>query len=269
MKKKILTSLLNENFDFNLFMFSLQILIFYLQKENENKDSSISEILRKIKDKSIYNISNDVKDFFNNDDNQCFKINNLLYVYEYIEQFCYNQIEENVDIEYKKEINDELKNQINKYFDDKKNEKDPLITKVVLASAVRKFISRYLSGKRMDNDIKSDAELFLFIPAKYELWPKKCFSDELSEKFDIEIYGLMGQVKITVAQSVSLYHFLGDDNALYQFKDNVDNKKNAGPADNAGGNVIAKGVANDESDDEEIKNKKKKKKKKNNVKDVY
>ena len=24
----------------------------------------------------------------------------------------------------------------------------------------------------MDNDIKSDAELFLFISAKYELWPK-------------------------------------------------------------------------------------------------
>jgi hypothetical protein len=253
-------------------MFSLQFLIFYLQKEKEYKDSSISEILSKIKDKSIYNISNDVKDFFNNDDNKCFKINNLLYVYEYIEKFCYNQIEDNVDIEYKKEINDELKNQINKYFDDKKGEKDTLITKEVLASAVRKFISRYLSGKRMDNDIKSDAELFLFIPAKYELWPKKCFSDELSEKFDIEIYGLMGQVKITVAQSVSLYHFLGDDNALYQFKENADNKKNAGPADNAGGNIIAKNKVNDESDDEDNKIKRGRnvrRKKKNNVRDDY
>ena len=99
----------------------------------------MSEVLRKIKDKSIYNISNDVKDFFNNDDNQCFKINNLLYVYEYIEQFCYNQIEDNVDIEYKKEINDELKNQINKYFDDKKGDKNVLITKVILISAVTKI----------------------------------------------------------------------------------------------------------------------------------
>ncbi len=60
----------------------------------------------------------------------------------------------------------------------------------------------------MDNDIKSDAELFLFIPAKYELWPKKFFSDELSDKFDEEIHDLMRKIKISVAQSVSFYHFL-------------------------------------------------------------
>jgi len=78
--------------------------------------------------KSIYNISNDVKDFFNNEDNKCFKINNLLYVYEYFEELCYNQIEENVDIEYKKEIYDELKKQINDYFINKKDE-NLLITK--------------------------------------------------------------------------------------------------------------------------------------------
>ena len=127
----------------------------------------------------------------------------------------------------------------------------------------------------MDNDIKSDAELFLFIPAKYELWPKNFFSDdETSNKFDEEIYGLMAQVKISVAQSVMLYHFLGDDNALYQFKDNADNKKNAVAGDNAGGNINAKNMANDESDDEDNKNKKagkkvKNKKKKNNVRDDY
>ncbi len=274
-EKKILTSLLNERHDFNLFMFSLQILIFYLQKENENKDSSMNDVLRKIKDKSIYNISNDVKDFFNNEDNQCFKINNLLYVYEYIEQFCYNQIEDNVDMEYKKEINDELKAQINKYFDDKKNDKNILITKVILASAVRKFISRYLSGKRMDNDIKSDAELLLFIPAKYELWPKNFFSDESSDKFDEEIYGLMTQVKISVAQSVMLYHFLGDDNALYQFKDNADNKKNAVAVGGKDNNVM-KVAKNDESDDENLnnnrgrgRNRERKKIKKAKVKDQY
>ena len=267
-EKKILTSLLNEKHDFNLFMFSLQILIFYLQKENENKDCSMSEVLRKIKDKSIYNISNDVKDFFNNDDNQCFKINNLLYVYEYIEQFCYNQIEDNVDGEYKKEIDKELKEKIPKYFAKEKI----LITKVILASAVRKFISRYLSGKRMDNDIKADAELFLFIPAKYELWPKD-YPDK--EEFDTEIYGLMGEFNVTVAQSVHFYHALGDDNALYQAKDKADNKKNAPAVNNVGGgnNNMANEGNGDASDDENNKKpgkkKEPKKKKKAKVKDVY
>jgi hypothetical protein len=211
-EKKILIKLLNEQHDFNLFMFSLQILIFYLQKENENNDSAISEILKKINHKSIYNISEDVKEFFNNKKNKCFKINNLLYVYEYIEQFCYNQIEDNVDIEYKQEINEELKIKINDYFINEKEQKF-LITKIILASAVRKFISRYLSGKRLDNDVKSDAQLFLFLPEKYELWPKD-YPDK--EEFDTEKFNLMNSLNVTVSQSVSFYHILGKDTILYQ-----------------------------------------------------
>ena len=241
-EKKILISLLNEKHDFNLFMFSIQFLIFYLQKENENKDSSMSDFLNKIKDKSIYNISNDVKDFFEN--NKCFKINNLLYVYENIEKFCYNKIEENVDIEYKKEINNELKNKINQYFKNLEN-KNILITKKILASAVRKFISRYLSGKRMENYFKEDADLFLFIQAKYELWPKD-YPEK--EEFDEEIYNLKESLNVKVAQSVKFYHFLDSDNIL----DNIFDNKN---------NINEEKY---ESDDENKKKGGKKKKKKKN-----
>jgi len=68
----------------------------------------------------------------------------------------------------------------------------------------------------MDKDIKADAELFLFIPAKYDLWPKD-YPDK--EEFDNEIYDLMDKCKDTVAQSVQFYHVLCNDNIVYQKKD--------------------------------------------------
>ena len=85
----------------------------------------------------------------------------------------------------------------------------------------------------------------------------------------------MTQVKISVAQSVMLYHFLGDDNALYQFKDNADNKKNAVAVGGKDNNVM-KVAKNDESDDENLnnnrgrgRNRERKKIKKAKVKDQY
>ena len=72
----------------------------------------------------------------------------------------------------------------------------------------------------------------------------------------------MGQIKISVAQSVNLYHLLGEDNALYQFKENAENKKNDVAADNVGKNINDKNMANNESNNEKIKKRRGKKDKK-------
>ena len=54
---------------------------------------------------------------------------------------------------------------------------------MLLATIVRRFISRRLSGKRGDNEIKDDDNLLYIIQTKEEFWPKEIIQDP---KFKIE-----------------------------------------------------------------------------------
>ncbi len=176
-EKAVLNSFLQENHDFNQIMFSIQLLIFYLSKENENKEKSLNEILLKIP--SYVQVSPELKSFINR--NEIFKLKHLLTIYEYIERLCYNQIEENVVIDFHIDISPEKKEIIENYY--KELKPDSYITRKILADAIRKFVSRFLSGKRQEMDINGEGDLFLFIPYKTELWPKN-FTEE--NKFDVE-----------------------------------------------------------------------------------
>ena len=201
-EKAALNSFLQENHDFNQIMFSIQLLIFYLSKENENKEKSLNEILSKIP--SYVQINQDLKSFLNR--NELFKLKHLLAIYEYIERLCYNQIEENVIADYHIEVSKETKEIIENYY--KEISPDSIITRKILADAVRKFVSRFLTGKRQEMDINGDVDIFLFI-SKNELWPRN-FTDD--NKFEIEfskiqdIFNAKGKIKVN--QAVKLYRIL-------------------------------------------------------------
>ena len=201
-EKATLNSFLQENHDFNQIMFSIQLLIFYLSKENENKEKSLNEILIKIP--NYVQVNQDLKSFINR--NETFKLKHLLTIYEYIERLCYNQIEENVVMDYHMEIAPETKEIIENYY--KEFPQDSIITRKILADAVRKFVSRFLTGKRQEMDINGDGNLFLFIP-KNELWPKNFIDDD---KFDIELGVIQDKFNskgiIKVNQAVKLYRIL-------------------------------------------------------------
>ena len=225
-EKVILNSFLQENHDFNQIMFSIQLLIFYLSKENENINKSLKEILLKIP--NYVQISSELKEFINK--YEIFKLKNLLAIYEYIERLCYDQIEENVLIELRVDISPESTEIIENYF--KELPQDSIITKNILADAIRKFISRFLTGKRMEMDIKEDGDLFLFIPYKTEFWPKN-FTDKIN--FDIEIaliqekFNSKGTIKVN--QAVKLYRILTPEAPISQEvapgnKNNEKNKEN-------------------------------------------
>ena len=115
-EKKILYDFSQERRDYNNFMFSLQLLIFYLKNENYNPDYSIKEAINNIPD--YVNIGDDCKEFFKN--NPDFKLNSLISVFEYIELLCYPQILENVNDDYKIDIEQEEIDKINTYFNDEK-----------------------------------------------------------------------------------------------------------------------------------------------------
>ncbi len=202
-EKAILNSYLQENHDFNQIMFSIQLLIFYLSKENENIEKSLNEILSKIP--SYVQINQELKSFINR--NEIIKLKYLLTIYEYIERLCYNQIEENVVLDFLIDIPPEKKEIIENYY--KELPENSIVTRKILVDAVRKFVSRFLTGKRQEMDINSEGDLFLFIPYKSELWPKNVINDN---RFDIELATIQekfnAKEKIKVNQSVNFIGYL-------------------------------------------------------------
>ena len=189
-------------------MFSIQLLIFYLKNENYKPDFTIKEAINNIPD--YINISDDCKVFFDNNPN--FKLNSLISIFEYIELLCYPQILENVNDDYKIDIKQEEIDKIN-------NENGKLISKILFATPVRRFISRYLSGKRGENDIKEDDNLLDYLECKEELWDKDLINNH---KFEEEIKTMKNSLSINVNQAIKLYDILGGDIELLDHKKEIE-----------------------------------------------
>ena len=105
---------------------------------------------------------------------------------------------------YKKDIEEEKRNEILKLFEDKKFK---LITKVNLASACRKFISRYLTSSRKDDDFNDENDLSDQL-TRYEFWSKEIFEkeDDLTKELNY-----LKNLQITVGQCFELYNLMGCD----------------------------------------------------------
>ena len=87
------------------------------------------------------------------------------------------------------------------------NKKFKLITKNSLATACRRFISRYLVGLRYDTDYDCDEDLSIYL-TRNEFWPNEYFKEEktLCEEID-----LLKNERIKVGQCYALYKLLGGD----------------------------------------------------------
>ena len=84
-----------------------------------------------------------------------------------------------------------------------------------MSIAIRRYVSRYLSGKRGENEINERNNLKYYL-SKQELW------DEIgiiyNDKFDIELNLLFDEdgspSMVCVGQATKLYEFLGGDKSL-------------------------------------------------------
>ena len=77
-----------------------------------------------------------------------------------------------------------------------------------LAGAIRKFISRYLAGKRSQSEIGEDKMLFDYL-IRVDLWVRNIDDP----KFEKEFFEL-SKFKITVGEGKDFYDKLGGDNEL-------------------------------------------------------
>ena len=160
-EKEILYNFFQKETNIN-FLFTLQFLINYLKNENYKSDLSISEII--YENSKFISIEDKYKIFFESYKN--FKLINFISIYEYIEFLCFPILIENVDISYKLKIDEEEKNKLDEYF---KNNNIILISKELLLKSIRKFISRFLTGKRINRNIKDDENILYYLKEKEDL----------------------------------------------------------------------------------------------------
>ena len=189
---------LNQNFSKDI-LSSCSILIDFIQKENYNKNKPISKVIGKLPEYILLNFNELLKSFFienseeeinENSDFVMFSINTLIEIYNLIELICWNQFKENLNIQYQMHLKDDIKKAIKEYLDNAITENN-IIKKQDIANAVRRLISRYLSGKRGDSDISEYRPLSEQI-TRADLWRAELTDND---NFNNEIYGIFEGIK--------------------------------------------------------------------------
>ncbi len=93
-----------------------------------------------------------------------FTVFNLFSVYEYFELFCYDDCKNNTVNNYKVSIPKDKVLKLNQYFENKeKKGKGYLITKLILSTSVRNFISRFLTVKINTPEVNPSSKLFIYM----------------------------------------------------------------------------------------------------------
>ena len=238
-------------------LFSLQILIDIILENNIDKNELISNVI----EENIENENNEIlKELFNSDkDKKLFTINTLINVYNIFEIICWEKIKDTLINSYQMKLNDNIKENINKFFKKEKELNDnlnnpKLITKRNLSTAIRRFISRYLSGKR-DEEINEKNSLMPYL-RKQELWDIYGFVD--NEEFEVELTEIFSEdgnnSSVYVGHATNLYEFLGGDkDLLKEYFSKFELNKNK-DKDNNNNEIRDNKIIDNEKENNEINN---------------
>ena len=209
----------NKNIKLSEFLFDLQKLIYFIQEENYQNEYSINDIVKKMP--SIIHLGK-INQFLKKnsiigkDKNSLFTVNSLIDFYNLFEHLCWDEIKVNINNEYKKKLGEEEKQKIRNYFDNLNQ--NCIINQLNLSTAIRRYISKYLSGLTNDFD-KYETNLLIPELTREDLWE---YSFVFHPNFYEEIDKIEKQFKITIGCALDLYDILGGDNiVLTQIKNSV------------------------------------------------
>ena len=197
---------------------SLQILMNEIIKENYEKTHLIYKIIENLPEYIILNphLVKMFKNSFEFGDLQMFSIDSLVSIFEHFEALCWNSIKKNILLDYKLEVSEETKKYVIDYFETNKD-KEKMININNFTKALRQLISRSLAGSREETDIKTDAELKLYL-GREDLWPKQFIGND---DFIGEIF-MICKDDIIIGNCFDLYNILDGDGILNHelYKDN-------------------------------------------------
>ena len=201
----------NVNFDIKGFLFSIQILIDIILDNSYDENKTLFSIVENLENLDnldllkhfISSISNNTND---NQKDNFFTIDCLIDLMDVIQLFCWEKIRKTLSEKFLRKIDDNIKEKLDKYFENKNNDKNNFkICKLDLCTAIRRYISRYLSGKSDEiYDPKNELKIFLI---NVELW-QNIDDINLVEK---EINKMFNDIKVELSQAVDLYDYLGGD----------------------------------------------------------
>ena len=189
----------NKSNDLQKILFSIQLLIYYLTQDVKSGKEEINSI---IKDLPKYvTLTKECISFFEDQD---FKVCELTAIYSYFELLCFKTIEENLNEYYKTQIDEKIKENILKEFE---NGNKKIVNKINLSTACRKLISRYLVSARNDTDLSEKNKLFDYL-LREELWSKEDWKNNDLIQNELEF---LNYNDIIVGQCYELYNLLGGD----------------------------------------------------------
>ena len=176
-----------------------EIKLFF--REEQNNKNEINDKKDKKDSNSIY-----------------FRINTLISIFEIFEHLCWDSYKDNLVGDYLQKIDDVWGKKMIDFFNKVQYNPDKMIKKITFCTALRRFISRYLAGKRGENEINENNTLANEI-LRPELW-KPFFTE--SESFEVEMAEIMSVMTdefdgtLKVGQALELYNLLGGDNKLLE-----------------------------------------------------
>ena len=215
-EKKLIFDLIKQNKNDKFYSdiyFSLQVILDKLIKENFDPKKLIYQIITSFP--PYLSINEKLKKFLNstyenNSSEKLFSIDSLISIFEIFEALCWDMIKNEINPDYKLDIDEETKQGLLTYFEENNN-KEKLINKKSLTSALRKLLSRYLIGERQDL-FKNDLQLRLILPQE-QFWEQNLIDND---DFCYELGNILAE-KITVGHSFELFNILDGDNLLNKY----------------------------------------------------
>ena len=182
----------------------MQILIYYLTEKNIIKENET--IINVIYDTPYYlKFSYDFYKFFINEGKN-FTLNNIVDLFCFFEQLCFNDLVKTLQNEYRALIPEDIKNKIIEKLIKNPDKEDKIPIKS-LGTATRRLISRYLAGKMQVTDIKEDRPLANDL-SREEFWDEKIGK---LEKLEDILVDKLKDFKLTVGQAYEFYNLIGEE----------------------------------------------------------
>ena len=191
--------------DFKEILGSLQVLLFLLTetlllKEDEKIYKIIENTHQYIK------ISDDCKKFFNNEGKEI-SISQLMDVFFIFEHLCFEDLSKTLQLDYKIEIDEKIKNEIIEKLI--KNYNNEIYSLKDLSAALRRYISRYLVGFTQTVDIRNTRPLYMEL-SRQELWEKSICEKAKNDLEDI-LNNHIGIFKLEVKHAFEFYRLIGGE----------------------------------------------------------
>ena len=212
-KKQIIYDIITEKYnkqteELSSILFSFQLLIYYLTQERQKNNEQIQTIIGELPD--YVQLSKECTEFLT-DKRLKIKFEEIIGVFSFFELLCFNTIINNLQAEYKKDIDINTKKKILELFEGKEKKLE-LVTKKNLSTACRQFISRYLVSTRKDTDYDEKKEL-PFNLSMFEFWPESYYDKEAQLMNELNYLKNENNEPIIVGQCFALYNLLGGDEA--------------------------------------------------------